>query len=506
MNDAALKQAIRDGLWQVAKRHPFVLSATLAGSFVDAPSLEGISDIDFIVVVDRLDHNRFTNLISDCESELRPVLLEAGYSLRINPTLGPLKFNEPKLAVLHLMLYSRAAHVDHVINSPFTCLDWQRSVTFCKQSLAQVYPVFRLQPRHFFGGRRGARDYLRDLRAGVISYRELICTEEDYREQAQHKPMNTRDRHEFAYHIMRFLMQNLLKLLGRENSTLSRECLIETFFRHFPEGASEFGPLFTELAAKKLAGDFREEVSDLLPRLESFVLAFETQFRHVFENTATRHIVFRHAATPQNTGAGGQCIFQGRIDPEPIFPGESILAPLAEAVRTLSPQVAYCSPLVRSRRSLEWLGQVVNLPKVRSVPDLSEIDYGAVDGRTVSQAWAKYPDLFEAWSRGEDPHFPGGENTSDVLARVRTFVRDHWESGPPGVCCSHNVFLRCLVGSTLGVPRQDWHRLRIPHLAPLTFVQTREYGLFLDLDPVVERALFTAWANAPLAPVNRGAA
>lgn len=495
MSGAALKQAIRDGLWRVAGRHPFVASATLAGSFVDAPSLDGISDIDFVVVVDRLNRERFDAVVADAGAELRPVLRAAGYTLRINSTLGPLKFNEPNLAVLHLMFYSRAAHVEHVIKSPFTCLDWQRSGAFCGRSLAEVYPVFGLQPRHFFSGRRGAREYLRDLRAGAISYRELVCTEDDYTEHPRTLPMGGRDRHEFAYHVMRFLMQNLLKLLTRTNSALPPAALAGAFFQQFPEGAGEFGRLFAELTEKKRAGDFREDTPDLLPRLESFVVAFENQFRGVFEATATRHVVFRHAATPHNAGSGDGTTFQGRMDPEPVDPGAAALAPLAEAVRAVAPRAAYCSPLVRSRRSLEWLGRLAPLPEFDALTELTEIDYGAADGRTVAEVRHEHPDLFAAWRRGEDPRFPGGENVEDVLQRVRSFQRARWREGVPSVSCTHNVVIRCLVGQALGVPRPDWHRLRVPHLAPITFVQTSRYGTFVDLDPDTERAVFSDWAT-----------
>ena len=83
-------------------------------------------------------------LLSAFAAGLSPVLKSAGYALRINPTLGPLKFNDPATAVLHLMFYSRAAHIQHAIASPFTCLDWQRSAVHRGASLAEVYPVFGL--------------------------------------------------------------------------------------------------------------------------------------------------------------------------------------------------------------------------------------------------------------------------------------------------------------------------------------------------------------------------
>ena len=152
----------------------------MAGSFLEEPSLEGVSDIDLVVVVERLDRQRFDRAVAAFDAALRGELAAAGYDLRINPTLGPLKFNDPATAVLHLMLYTREAHVDHAIASPFTCFDWQRSAARCKRTLAEMFPVFGLQPHHFMSSRRSVRDYLRDFDAGVVSYRELACASDGY--------------------------------------------------------------------------------------------------------------------------------------------------------------------------------------------------------------------------------------------------------------------------------------------------------------------------------------
>jgi hypothetical protein len=224
-----LKQQIIAALGDVSERFDWILSATLTGSFLRGTGLEGISDIDFVVIVDRLNAERMEELQSAYRDALEPVLARENYALRINPTLGPLKFNDERTAVLHLMLYSLPAHVEHVIQSPFTCLDWQRSDVFFKRSMADVYPVFGLQPHHFVSARRSIQDYLRDYRASVVSHRELTCDDSGYREVRREKPMTVRDRHEFAYHILRFLMQNTLKLLLRRNEAPEGELLLDQF-------------------------------------------------------------------------------------------------------------------------------------------------------------------------------------------------------------------------------------------------------------------------------------
>ncbi|MEX2114113.1 MAG: histidine phosphatase family protein [Pirellulales bacterium] len=495
MKPASLKARIQDRLWEVVQADGNILSATLAGSFLDEPTLEGVSDIDLIAVVDRLDADCFERTVAAFDAALREELAGLGYRLRINPTLGPLKFNEPDLAVLHLMLYSRVAHVEHAIVSPFTCFDWQRSAAHCKQSLAEVFPVFNLQPHHFMSSRRSVRDYLRDFHAGVVSYRELDCQTDGYCEVARSKPMTVRDRHEFAYHIVRFLMQNLVKLVRRANLKLRGESLLAEYFLIFPEREAETRLFFAQLQAKKRAGDFSEPLADLEARLHAFVDAFEEQFRRVFFREATRHVVFRHGPTAMNRTQRSERVFLGRSDP-PLLPVEAaMLELLASHVAEVSPQAAYSSPLARCRQSLAALAGECNLPDVYCDDRLREIDYGELEGLTVSTSRSHHASLFDAWRRGEDPKFPGGESTRDVTHRALAFVQQHWLAADANsVTCTHNVVLRCLVGHVLGLPPHEWHRLEVPHLAPITFVATRAFGLFVDIPADTARTLFHDFA------------
>jgi broad specificity phosphatase PhoE len=499
MSDGLLKRQLCDRIWEVVDQHPCILSATIPGSFAQSPTLEGLSDIDLVLVVDRLDRLRYDSLLQQFDAALRPLLLEAGYDLLINPTLGPLKFNEPRLAVLHLMLYSEAAHVDHVLNSPFTCLDWQNSNLSRKSSLQDVFPAFGLQPHHFLTARRGLDDYLKDFRGGHVSYRELECEADGYREVKRIKIMNERDRHEFAYHMIRFLMRNLLKLVTRSNDVPGKvDQLADAFFDVFPQGWQRSGAFFKRLYDKKLRADDVEPVPDLDAELTTFVTAFETQFRRAFYERASRHIAFRHAATPANLG---DLTFQGRSDADICDPESQNWHELENAARDLAPQVAFSSPLLRCRRSLSHLSARQPLPTAKVDQRLIEIDYGECEGLTVREAKWRAPELFAAWDREEDPCFPSGENTQDVFERAHAFAAESWPwSSAPTVTCTHNVVLRTLVGHALNVPRSMWHRLRIPHLSPITFVQSERFGLFVDLSPSVEREMFRDFARRETEP------
>ena len=489
---AEFKQQVIAALWRAADRLPTVQSATLAGSFATGSGLDGFSDIDTIIIVDTLDADGMAIIQETFRSELAPVLDRHGWMLRINATLGPLKFNDANTAVLHLMLYTAPGHLDHVVKSPFTCLDWQRSPLWRKAPMAAIYPVFSLQPRHFFGARRSAKDYLADLQAGMISYRELAFAG-GYHEIKRGKPMDVRDRHEFAYHILRFLMQNLLKLVERSNQVVEGETLLARFTAVFPDGMGDFGPLFLALADMKKAVDFTTPIVDLLPRVAAFAHAFEAQFRQEFARPGSRQVWCRHAPTAMNRGMGAGAVLQGRTDPPvlPIDPTE--LGPLLAAIRNASISRIIASPLLRARQTAQAAALGIGAADgalIATDARLLEIDYSRCEGLTAAEATRLHPVLKAGWAAGNDPSFPDGECSADVRARVLAFAD---EAPPSCAVVTHNVALRELIGSLLRVPEADRWRLRIPHLAPVGVVKSRRYGCFVDLDEAVETQCFAGF-------------
>ncbi len=497
MNGARLKEDIMDALWRVVDRHDSIVSATLTGSFVNSPTLDGLSDIDFVVIADHLNQTRFMQYQRDFAAELQPVLEKSGYRLQINPTLGPLKFNEPDLAVLHLMLYSEQSHSEHVINSPFTCLDWQSSTVFRKRSMAEVYPAFGLQPRHFVSARRSISDYLRDFRNSVVSYRELVCDRDGYREKLCSKSMDSRDRHEFAYHVMRFLMLNLVKLVSRTNENSWRlDELMDRYFEIFPFGQEDARTLLVQLAAKKRHIDYAVSIDQLDRRLERFIADFEQQFRSAFIDEATRHVVFRHAPTHANLGPTR---FLGRSDLSIVPDGDDSVSDwraIGDMLQDWRPERVYASPLLRCRETFSRLG--IDQEQIVTDNRLIEMNYGLCELLTTGEVRARYPQLFEDWHRAIDSRFPGGENSSDVMKRTSAFAQERWTHGSASsLTCTHNVVLRNLVGDLLNVPLHQRYRIQIPHLAPIELVSTQRFGLFVNLTESAERELFRNFSTTP---------
>ena len=487
INFVQMRLEILDAIKHAAESLHEILSATVAGSFSSGSGQDGFSDIDTILVVDKLDNALFIKIQDVFQRNLAPVVSKNDWVLKINNTLGPLKFNDAKTVVLHLMIYDADGHRQHVIKSPFTCLDWQRSTLSIKNSLQCIYPVFGLQPRHFFGARRSAKDYLSDLSAGIISYRELVFDPE-YREEKRSKAMDVRDRHEFSYHIMKFLMQNFLKLVQRSNSPEDGDGLLAAYGSVFPAGMETFASLYRTLERMKKNRDFSQPIPDLLEKISAFATAFEDQFREEFEKRAERQVWIRHAPTALNKGQGGAAIFQGRRDVEPLPINSEKIKHLAGHLRVAGIQYIASSPLIRALQTAQSLSKELSPGlEIREDINLLEMNYGLCESMTATEALQKHPYLKEAWAQGKDPRFPDGENSADVRARMEEFLSKNMTSM---AVVTHNVVLRELVGKLVGVPAEKRFQLKIDHLAPIDVLVSPRFGYFLNLTEESEGQCF----------------
>lgn len=446
-----------------------VKSVTLTGSFVDQPGLSGISDIDTVVVVERLT----PAVLHDCEAAATAVscalLGLPGHELHLNNSFGPLKFDAPNRVVIHLMIYSVEGHRTHVLKSPFTCLDWERSPVRSGPSLREIYPVLTLQPRQFLESRRGLSDYLDDLAACAIRFRRYEISGDTVREVADRKPLDPRHQGEFAYHIVRNFVGNYAKLFARANRRLTTDELIAFWRKHLPASA-RFTDWFLAVEALK-RGRAAEYPADTLEHTREFLLTANQELEELWRRRAVRHPFVRHARTALNDG---RFLGQGRD------PGiDESVAPLATPVAHV-----FASPARRTQETAAALQ-----PGRTAVVDarLHEINYGRAEGLGFAELGAAFPELPAAWQRGEDPRFPDGENTADVLARLDSFLATL--PTEPSLVVTHNVVLRCLLGSRLGIPMSRWHLIPVAHGAPFEVVAL-DGEVFLDL-PATQIAAIT---------------
>ncbi len=456
----AAKANFADSVCRVLQQVPGVLSVTFAGSFVEKSGLVGISDIDVVVVVESLTRNCFAACRAAVAAVSPSDLGLADHQLVLNDTFGPLKFDQPGMVVVHLMIYDTAGHRDHVLKSPFTCLDWERSPFNTGVSLRAVYPVLSLQPRQFFEARRSLVNYLDDITSGTISYRRYQFEGASRSEILERLPLDRRHQGEYAFHIVRNLVANYAKLILKENRRMPEAALLGFWRQHLP-GCADFIEWFAALSTIKHARGSNFPV-DTPDRTREFLAAFARELEHSWIRRATRHLFVRHARTELNDGS-----FLGqRRDPSiSVKP-----PPLATALRHLC-----VSPALRCRQTAAALA-----PTLTEKVDvrLHEIDYGCAEGLNLVTLAELHPEISVGWRKGKDPAFPGGENTAAVAARLSAFL-DELPSEPTLVV-THNVVLRCLIGIGLKLPLSYWHRIPVAHLE--SFEVLRLDGVnYLDL-------------------------
>jgi len=449
----SIKKNLKDKILHSLFSIEGVISVTLVGSFIDRDGLIGISDVDTIVIVDSLDEKLFkkciqaVNKINPDECGLK------GFQLKINNSFGPLKFDDASTVVIHLMVYDISGHQRHVIASPFTCLDWERSETYLGKSLKSIFPVGVLQPRDFLEGRRGLQNYLEDLHQGIISIRNYKFLHGLPTEVINIYPLDQRHKGEYAYHIIRNLLLNLFKLNSKSNSKISDHILVKQMSKIGMSLCTIHEERFIELSLLK--NNRSKSYPDwVMGWISEFLEDFQFAFTRFWDQAETIYFM-RHAETDSNDGS---YLGQGR-DPSIL---NQKLAPLE-----FKPQITYSSP---AKRCLETIKRnQLNQPVVIE-DQLKEINYGSAEGLTYKGLAENYPEIVKAWEKGEDPKFPDGENTEDVLNRLQFFINGlKPKRNSVSLVMTHNVVLRCLIGKSHSIPFKNWYRLSIPYAEPLEF-------------------------------------
>jgi probable phosphoglycerate mutase len=103
-------------------------------------------------------------------------------------------------------------------------------------------------------------------------------------------------------------------------------------------------------------------------------------------------------------------------------------------------------------------------PVVEVDPRLLEIDYGAWEGLTADECWARDPDVRAAWEA--DPfstHTPDGESGADVAARAFPAFDEleAWlaqDRARAAIVVAHNHVNRLRITSLLGWPMASYRR------------------------------------------------
>jgi len=133
---------------------------------------------------------------------------------------------------------------------------------------------------------------------------------------------------------------------------------------------------------------------------------------------------FRHTESRHNK----EHLFTGTIDTELTEDGIRKMEEIAESFRDIPIDIAFTSPLHRTKECLRIL--LEHHPETAVIEDerLRERDYGKLAGLNKDEYARKYPDLFPIYHRSYETPPPGGESLRDVELRVNGFIEDMMET------------------------------------------------------------------------------
>ncbi|MBQ8090767.1 MAG: histidine phosphatase family protein, partial [Pyramidobacter sp.] len=173
--------------------------------------------------------------------------------------------------------------------------------------------------------------------------------------------------------------------------------------------------------------------------------------------------------------------FRGRIDFELNELGRQQAEEIAGALAALHPAALYSSPLKRAVQSLEPAARRLGLD-IGIEEDLTNISFGAWEGRKKSEIAAEQPELWQLWKTApEELDFPGMESLDAVGRRSRAVV-DRLVKKHPGetiALCTHRTVLKPLVPYCLDMARPWFWKFHFDNASLSMLVHDEKgYSLF----------------------------
>jgi probable phosphoglycerate mutase len=135
--------------------------------------------------------------------------------------------------------------------------------------------------------------------------------------------------------------------------------------------------------------------------------------------------------------------YQGRSDTPLSETGHEEARRLAERLRGESLAAIYTSPLCRAHETARHIARFHPQAPFQTDERLSEIGFGAWEGRTQADIRAATPEALRRWKR--DPggmRFPGGETLAEAQDRLRGFLGALPATGGPALVVTHAGMIR----------------------------------------------------------------
>ena len=444
-----------------------VISVSIVGSYTEK-SIEEIGDLDIVVICKKLSKKVFLNILKRVKNK------KFKHNIIINSTFGPMKLSSNKSLPIHLMIYDTKSHIDHVLKSPFTCFDWERSKIFRGKSLKEIFPVKKLQLNDFSDSRRTSTDYLNDIKKGKISIRRYYFKNNKVFLKKKYVKIDSRNRGEFVYHIINFLVINLYKFIFQKNIKVDGKKFDKLFLKITKNNIKNLNQ-FKILKKNK-------ENKKLVYKKNTINLAFDflKDFNHYIHKIKKEYIelnFLRHAKTSLNQ--------------KNKFIGIRSNPKIISIPKKKQNNIRYDYIIISNSLRSEMTKDFFHSPKYLVNDLINEIDYGKADGLTLRETKNKFPYLFKKWQKKIDVKFPGGENSNDVKKRAIKFLTflNRYKNGSKILIISHSFFLRVLISIILKINLYDAFKIKIDHLKIFQFLKKGRY-IYSNINRIDQQNIF----------------
>jgi len=162
----------------------------------------------------------------------------------------------------------------------------------------------------------------------------------------------------------------------------------------------------------------------------------------------TRLILVRHGESEWNAKG----MWTGLIDIQLSEKGKQESRLAARALKDIKIDIAYTSPLIRAKQTLDEIISVLNYPKLETIENkaLSERDYGELTGKNKWEIEKEVgEEMFLKIRRGWNTPIKNGETLKDVYNRVISYYQSEvlpkLKIGKNVLIVAHGNSLRALV-------------------------------------------------------------
>ena len=182
-------------------------------------------------------------------------------------------------------------------------------------------------------------------------------------------------------------------------------------------------------------------------------------------------ILVRHGETTGNSAER----YWGATDLALSEVGQAQAERLSRRLSAETIDAAYASNLKRAVSTAE---AIVGDGPITRCAELNEVNFGALEGLSIEEIRAGYPDFYRSWLRWDgELRFPGGESTAEFIDRVSGFVERLRPHRPEEtvLVVAHAGTLRMLICTLLDLGLPYWRKMRL-ELASVSVVEMMAQG------------------------------